>query len=169
MTDHTPITATMTTLYNRKVLHPFTIEGLFERVQQYFEQHPTAPACETQVTVRLNGDWAFPRQIIEDWVDDCPAEGPSPRLVVMDFATLTPTPTPLPTATVTPRPTTTPEPTVTVRPSVTPFARNDPTPAESPTPATHTVADQGTLPIWAVLLTGVAATAMLVFLWKARN
>jgi hypothetical protein len=169
LTDHAPITTTMTTLYNRMVLEPFTIEGLFERVKQYYEQHPTVPACDTQVTVSLNGDWAFPKRIIEEWADGCPAEGSSPWLVVTGFATLTPTPTTIPTATATAAPTNTSAPTATARASMTPPARSSSTPVTSPTPTPGAATDQRNLPIWAILLTGIAVTAIAFYLWKARN
>lgn len=167
-TNRVPITATMTTLYNRQVLHPFTVAGLFDRLEQYFEQHPASPACDTQVMVRLNGDWAFPRRIVEEWADDCPAEGPSPWLAVVGFSTLTPTSTKIPTATATATPTTTGSPTATARPSSTAPARISPTAVRSPspTPTLNTVTDRRNIPIWAILLTGLAVVAIAVFRWK---
>jgi len=170
-TDHVPITATMTTLYNRQALRPYTVEGLFDRLKQYYEQHPASPACDTQVMVQLNGDWAFPRRIVEKWDDDCPVDGPSPWLAVIGFATLTPTPTKIPTATATATaaPTTTDAPTATARPSLTAPARSNPTALKSPTPTLETLPDRHNFPIWPILLTGLAVTAVAFFRWKGKN
>jgi hypothetical protein len=79
---------TMTTLYNRRGLAPYTVEGLFDRVTRYYEERPT---CDTEVTVQLNGDWAFPRRIVERQADDCQADAAPSELTVVAFATLTPT------------------------------------------------------------------------------
>ena len=150
--DDAPVA--MTTLYNRRDLQPLTVEGLFDRVTGYHEERPT---CDTQVTVQLNGDWAFPRRIVEQWSDDCQAEEEAPRIEVVAFATLTPTPlppTPIPTAapTAIASPTRPASPTRTAsRPTATAITA-PPTPSAAPLPAQTT---SGVNPsTWIILLAG---------------
>jgi hypothetical protein len=114
----------MTPLYNRRDLRPYTIEGLFDQVMRYYEERP---ACDTQVTVELNGDWAFPRRIVEQWDDACQVEGEPARVEVLAFATLTPTLSPTPPPTLAPSATATAPPTATA----TPPSPTSPPPQES--------------------------------------
>ena len=151
------------------MLRPFTVAGLFDRLDQYHKQHPTSPACDTQVMVKLNGDWAFPRRIIEEWADDCPADAPAPWLVVTGFATLTPMPTRNPTATATAVPTATSAPTATPRPSFTAPVRRSLTATMPPTRTPDTEANRLNLPILGIALTAVGITAVTLFLWKGKN
>ncbi|MCP4530230.1 MAG: hypothetical protein GY831_03350, partial [Delftia sp.] len=158
--DDAPVA--MTTLYNRRDLQPLTVEGLFDRVTGYHEERPT---CDTQVTVQLNGDWAFPRRIVEQWSDDCQAEEQAPRIEVVAFATLTPTPsptpppTPIPTNTATAiasptRPTSHPAATATTAP---------PTPSAAPLPAQTTSGVNPTT--WIMLLAGAVIVGAFL-IWK---
>jgi hypothetical protein len=165
----TPLSTTMTTLYNRRALGPFTVVGLFDRVMHYYEDRPKSPACETQVTVRLHGDLAFPFVIKEGWADDCQADGDSPQLAVIAFATLTPTPTELPTATATPtlRPATIPSPSATAQATASstpsPSPTLSPTAPASPTPLPTQTTSGSDASLWIVLLAGVViAGAILV-------
>jgi hypothetical protein len=143
-------TITMTTLYNRRNLTPYTVEGLFDRVRGYYENRPTSPACDTQVTVQLNGDWAFPRRIVERWADDCQADGEPAEVAVVAFATLTPTPT------ATAPPTPSPTPTETTRHTATATSSPSPTPPASPTPVPAPATSGGNISTWMILVTGVA-------------
>jgi hypothetical protein len=152
---NTLLTATMTLLYNRRVLEPFTVEGLFERVTQYYRGHPTSPACDTEVTVSLNGDWAFPRRIVERWSDQCQAEGEPAWMTVVAFATLTPTPTQMPAPTATASPTASPRPSATTAPTTTAAPSSTPTSPPSPTPLPPQTTSGWRVSLWMALLAGV--------------
>jgi hypothetical protein len=150
-------------MYNRRALETYSVEGLFDWVTQYHKNRPTSPSCNTEVTIRLNGDWAFPKTIVERWADDCESEGDPAWMAVVAFATLTPTPTKVPTPTATTRPTatarpsTTPIPTVTTKPSV------SPTPSPNPTPLPIPAATGWNISLWMVFLAGVViAGAFLI-------
>ena len=163
VTGQKPLTATLTTMYNRRALETYTVEGLFDWVTQYYKDRPTSPSCNTEVTIHLNGDWAFPKTIVERWADDCKIEGEPAWMSVVAFATLTPTPTktPTPTATMRPtatvRPSTTPSPTATAKPSF------SPTPAPSATPPPTPSASGLNISLWMVFLAGVVvAGAFLI-------
>ncbi len=157
-----PLSATMTTLYNRRVLRPYTVEGLFDRVTQYYKNHPASPACDTEVTVRLNGDWAFPRRIVERWADECEAEEEPSWMAVVAFATLTPTPTQVPTPTATSPPTATPSPTATPVPTATTTPSPSPTSPPSPTPLPPQTTSGWSISLWMVLLAGVMLAGVLL-------
>jgi hypothetical protein len=165
-----PVSTTMTTLYNRRTLVPYTVEGLFERVNQYHQDRPTSPACDTDVTVRLNGDWAFPRLIVEQWTEDCQDDGLPSWMSVLAFATLTPTPSPAPTPTqtATPAPSATPSATAlttsTRPPSHSSTATASPTPPSSPT-----ATDGWDFSIWMVVLAGLAVGGAFLIRWNGKN
>ncbi len=82
----------LTDLYNLNRLLPFTVEGLFGWVDDYYQSDP--PACATDVEVKLNGNYGFPQQIVESWPADCPAEPAPARVEVLQFATATATASP---------------------------------------------------------------------------
>jgi hypothetical protein len=153
---------TMITLYNGSVLNAYTVTGLFDRVSRYFESRPTLPTCDTQVTVKLNRDWAFPRLIIEEWAQDCQADATPPAMAVVGFSTLTPTPdqpTPTATTTATPTisvtPTATTTPTRSASPSPTGFSTPHAKPRDNPTPLPdHTTSGVDISP-WMALLASV--------------
>jgi hypothetical protein len=162
----------MTTLHNRRILAQYTVAGLLDRVQHYFTSRPAAPACDIQVAVQLDRDWAFPQRIVERWADDCVADGEPAWLAVITFATLTPTPTatataPTPTATVTvlPTATRTVPPTATATPTARAVQRATQTrtkaPPLSPTPSAAATSlpppprSKSTTSIWMVLVAGM--------------
>ncbi len=159
ITESQPLTPTMTTLYNRRNLTPYTITGLFERVAHYFQDRPSSPACDTQVTVQLDGDWAFPRRIVEGWTDDCRAEGEPSWMSVIAFATLTPTPTKAHTPTATASPMSSPTASLTATPpmppTATPTLTSSPIPPASQTPQVSGAVSGRSAPLWIVALAGV--------------
>lgn len=163
VTELKPLTTTLTTMYNRRALETYSVEGLFDWVTRYHKDRPISPPCNTEVTIRLNGDWAFPKTIVERWSDDCESEGEPAWMAVVAFATLTPTPTkaPTPTATmrptVTARPSMTPTPTATAKPSASPTLQPNPTPPPTPSAAGWNIS------LWMVILAGVVvAGAFLI-------
>lgn len=144
---------------------PFTVEGLFDRVARYYER---SPGCDTQVTVQLNGDWAFPSSILEQQADDCRATEEPSGVVVVAFATLTATATATPTPTVSPTPSSTatrraPTPTPTAPPTDTA------TPTPSPTPSFAQRVIDNTSCIWTVLVAGVIIVGALLIYRDARK
>jgi len=164
-----PLSATMTTLYNRRDLSRHTVEGLFDQVTRYYEARPTAPACNTQVMVRLNGDWAFPRRIVESWDDDCPADGEASWTAVVAFATLTPTPTQVPTLTATAPPTPSSTPTATTRPTRTATPSLSPTFRASPTAIPPRANSGSGTSLWMILLAGGAIVGTLLIRRNGKN
>jgi hypothetical protein len=171
--EQTPISATMTTLYNLGALLPYTVEGLFDRVAQYHEERPTAPECDIEVTVRLNGDWAFPRRIIESWTDECQADGVPAWMSVVAFATLTPTPSPVPTPTETATPSPSITPTATAVPTALKTPSTSPTPrlssTVSPTPPPAVGAVSRTFPMWVFAVAGIVVGGAFLIRWNGKN
>jgi hypothetical protein len=156
------LTPTMTTLYVRRNASPYTIEGLFDRVQRYYEAPPTSPECDTQVTVLLNGDWAFPRRIVEQWADDCQTEEEPSWVAVVAFATLTPTPTrPGPTPSRPASSTPSPPPTGTASPTVKATTAASPTTPASPTPVPAPATSHNN-PLWVAVLAGAVIVVTLL-------
>jgi hypothetical protein len=172
-----PLSTTLTTLYNRRDLSRHTVKGLFDQVTRYYKNRPTAPACNTQVTVRLNGQWAFPRLIVESWDDDCPADEEASWTAVVAFATLTPTPTQVPTPTATAPPTPSYTPTATTHPTKTAPPSLSPTLRASPTPIPpRTNSGSGASPnsgnsasLWMILLAGGAIVGALFMRRNGKN
>jgi hypothetical protein len=169
MRGSSPLSTTMTTLYNRRELSQHTVEGLFDQVTRYDRIRPTAPACNTQVTVRLNGEWAFPRSIVESWDDDCPAEGEAPWTAVVAFATLTPTPTQAPTPAATAPPTPSSTPTATTRPTRTATPSLSPTLRASPTALPPRANSGSSTSLWLILLAGGAIVGTLLIRRNGKN
>lgn len=172
----------MTKLHDPSSLITYTVAGLFDRVRNYYKAQPTSPACDTQVTVRLNLQWAFPRRIVEQWDDDCQAEGEPAWISVVAFATLTPTPTPPPptltptaTPTATAKPTRTPKETDTPMPSATKTEipvitpSRSPTPSASPTPRLSEASSDNRLSIWMVLLAGAMIGGTILIRRDGKN
>jgi hypothetical protein len=152
----------MRTIFNRQELAHLTIEGLFDQVERYYQDHP---ACDTQVTVKLDGAWAFPRRIVERWDEACETEGEPTRLEVLAFATLTSTPSPTPPPTFTPAATATALPTAT-EPPPTPTATQSPSATPTPTPATTT---PGVSPVLGVALLAIGAIIFSTFVMLKRK
>jgi len=167
--ESSTLSTTMTTLYNRRDLSRHTVEGLFDQATRYYRIRPTAPACNTQVTVRLNGEWAFPRLIAESWDDDCPADKEAPWTAVVAFATLTPTPTQVPTPTATASPTPSPTPTITARPTATATPSSSPTLSASPTALLPRASSGSNASPWMILLAGGAIAGTLLIRRNGRN
>jgi hypothetical protein len=159
---------TMTTLYNKRALTPFTVTGLFQRVDDYYHSRPGSPACDTQVTIKLNGEWAFPQRIEERLAAGCGEKKEPAGVAVVAFATLTPTPTRVPD-TATPTPTSAP---------ATPVPPTETLPAPSALPPTKTVkpaapasqADgSGDIALWIIPLAGLAVIGILMLQRNERD
>jgi len=155
----------MTTLYNRRDLAPFTVAGLFDRVKRYYDERP---ACDTQVTVQLNGDWAFPRQIDEQPADGCAANSEPAGVVVLAFATLTPTPSPTlpPTATTLPPAST---PTVVTSTPLSPTPTITQSSTTIPRPALVETKASAAPPLWLIFLASAAVVGVLIIRRKGQQ
>jgi hypothetical protein len=164
-----PLTSTMTTLYVHRNASPYTVAGLFDRVTRYYEERPTSPACDTEVTVLLNGEWAFPRRIVERWSDDCQTEEEPSWVAVVAFATLTPTPTqtePAPRATASSTPL--PKPTGTSLLTASPASSLIPTTPTSPTPIPPQGTSRHSTSLWLAVIAGAVIIATLLIRWNGK-
>jgi hypothetical protein len=164
------LTATMTTLYVLRNASPYTVAGLFDRVTRYYDERPTSPECDTEVTVLLNGEWAFPRRIVERWSDDCQTEEQPSWVAVVAFATLTPTPTrtepaPSASASVTPLPT----PAGTAPLTAGPTSSLTPTTPASPTSIPLPATSRSSTPLWLVFFAGAVIIVTLLIRWNGKT
>lgn len=171
-----PLSTTMTFLDNPRDLTPYTIAGWFDRLIRYYEEHPSSPACDTQVLVHLDVNWGFPSRIEERWADDCQAEEEPFWMGVVAFATLTPS-APAPTPTATPAPTSTstatftplPSPTMTASPTTTATSSPSPTVPASPTPFPRQATSGGSVSLWVVALAGLGIAGTFLVRRNNRN
>ncbi len=157
----------MTTLYNRRDLAPFTVAGLFDRVKRYYDERPV---CDTQVTVRLNGDWAFPRQIIEQPAAGCETNSEPASVIVVAFATLTPTPTPtLPPTAIPLPPAATATPTAFTPTPFLPASAITQSPTAAPQPALTEAKASAASPLWLIFLASAVVAGVLIIRRNGRQ
>lgn len=124
----------MTTRYNQRSVLSYTVEGLFNRALDYYEERPSYPACDTRVSVELDAEadtpldnpGSFPHRIREHWTGECQTTREPAWLAVIAFSTLTPMPMPKPTATPTAAPTVQPSSTKRVAATATDEHRSTP-------------------------------------------